>query len=50
MNKVTIRFDFQKKKGVENFAKFISQLVREGVTFEVKNDEFGAEVTLTGGF
>lgn len=31
-------------------AIFISQLIREGVTFEIKRDKISTEITLTGGF
>lgn len=44
------RIPFSKKTEVELFAKFISQLVREGVVFVVHSDEIGWEVELTGGF
>jgi hypothetical protein len=41
---------FHKKKEVRELAKFLAQLVREGVTFDVKYDEHFFFVMLTGGF
>ena len=41
---------FHKKNEIKEFAKFLAQLVREGVTYDVKYDESFFYVTLTGGF
>lgn len=37
-------------KGMTLCAAYVAQLIREGVTFTIKNDKVGVEVTLTGEF
>ena len=37
-------------EGMTNLAAYVSQLVREGVTFSISNDKISAEVKLTGGY
>ena len=44
------RIPFIKKHETVLFAQFISQLIREGVTFAVFSDDYAWEVELTGGF
>ena len=39
-----------KEKDIRLFAVFVSQLIREGVTFSIMRDEHSIEVTLTGGY
>ena len=38
------------KRGVELMAVFVSQLVRECVTFTIHGDDVSYEVILTGGY
>lgn len=49
MSNTEHRIEF--KKGEEkNMAVFVSQLVREGVTFNINRDDHGYEIVLTGGY
>ena len=36
--------------GMKLCAAYVAQLIREGVTFTIRNDKVSTEVTLTGGF
>ena len=38
------------EKGMTMLAAYVSQLVREGIKFRIKNDKISAEVTLAGGY
>jgi len=43
--------EFEKNtEGTKQFATFLAQLVKEGVTYEVDNSKDKYSVTLTGGF
>ena len=44
---VTFRRD---EDGAKQLATFLAQLVKEGVTYSIKNAENYVEVTLTGGY
>lgn len=49
--KTTIVFDKKDDSDCEiRLAKFISELIRQGITYTVRSDAFSYEVTLTGGY
>ena len=39
-----------KRVEVVLFCRFICELIRQGVTFKLRQDEFGWEIELTGGY
>ena len=46
-----MRFTFKMDNaGIRLAAVFAAQLVKEGVTFSIRQDDFSIEITLTGGF
>lgn len=47
--KSTITFK-NDEDGIKLFATFISQIIREGVTYEIHNLETETHVVLTGGY
>jgi hypothetical protein len=48
MNKHTMIF-FKKADAVL-MAKFLAQIIREGLSYEFTQDDVGFEITLTGGY
>jgi hypothetical protein len=46
----TVTFDLSTNVGEVNFAHFIANLVKQGLTFEAKVEGVTAKVILTGGF
>jgi len=46
---MTLSFD-RSEKDMRAMAVFIAQLVREGVTFTINQDNIAFEIKLTGGF
>lgn len=48
---MVVRFDKKNDHDCERrLAAFVSQLIREGVRFDVRQDAFEYEVVLTGGY
>ena len=44
-----LTFD-RSEKDMKAMAVFVAQLIREGVTFTIRQDNVGFEIELTGGF
>lgn len=47
---VMIAFDKREEGIEERLARFVSELIRQGVRFSMRGDNVSYEVTLTGGY
>ena len=50
MKTTMLIFDKKEDDCEVRLARFLSELIRQGVTFTVRGDAFSYEVTLTGGY
>ena len=46
----TVKFDKREDDAEIRLARFLAQLVREGVTYTIRQDAFEYEVEMKGGF
>ena len=50
MSEPYIWFDKKDENWAVDLAKYLAQLIREGVTYSIRQDNTSVEVRLTGGF